>query len=244
MKWKKYGPWWGRFTSALMATVCGIVFTFGIARCDTRRTRSHFIRTNEVVAMCSIQKSIVELDKISKPLIEEMPTVKSVVKMYPDSLKYVSDEAANIFISSFTNFAFYTFDNNAERMFLGSSDMWMYAKSRSEIAAISELFSALNLAQQLWSEIDNTLSQITNIKLVEIVGQEIAGQKALKIFFNSKSDVWTYNALIIKAELFQQTMTRLHQYYDKVYDSLGITENEIKNCTSDFGDFFYSFDSE
>jgi len=44
-------PWFGKFTSAFAATICGIAVTFGVQFCKTQHDKKELARTLEVGAM-------------------------------------------------------------------------------------------------------------------------------------------------------------------------------------------------
>ena len=239
---KKYGPWWGRFSSALVATVCGIALTIGVGQCNSNREKEKLVRISEVVAMADIRKSIDELDKIIGNIDEKIAIIDSVLQMFPDSLHMVPRELAEDFMNSHY-MQFYALDKSAEQLFMTSTDVRVNSKSVSEVASICELFSMLNVSISIWDEMNADMKQIIEEKVLEFNDKAIDPDIALRTFLSCYKDYWRYQEYMLKASLLKHYTENLQNAYKDVFNALSITEEEIKSCTSTVGDIELPTDS-
>lgn len=97
---KKYGPWWGRFSSTIAATVCGITITFGLTYWKTMNDKKKLLRTCEVWAMYNIREEQNVMAMELKDLQQQLKVVKTVEEY---KRKNALDQCPDSLLSAFTD---------------------------------------------------------------------------------------------------------------------------------------------
>ena len=236
-KIKNFGSWWEQFTSAFVATICGIMLTIGVSYYNTICEKKNFVRYSEIIAMNSIKRSIIQLENGIEKLKEKNEVISDIVDLYPDSIIYCSKSECETFCNIFLSFESESFDDTNEKMFNNSSKSWSDTENISSISLINDLFYQVRLTHDQISDIKNSISDIGS----RCLPQAFIGNKdpinGLKMFFNDKKDVFylMYN-LPTQLGIAEMELEILKQLNDQVIKKLNITQKDFDLCEANIDD--------
>lgn len=228
---KKYGPWWGRFSSTIAATVCGITLTFGLTYWKTLNEKEKLLRTSEVWAMFTINEQLDVLGVEFKDIKEQIEVIKSVNEY---KRKNTLDQCPDSLLSNFT--AIFKQDNpdvedNMSEMPFRNMELLRKADDIQVIGDIYILYKVTEIVDKIYGSWIQKICAIGNKHVPTILasGTPKADMEIANAILQDKDAVYfLINNLPSAVERYEASVNAIKdKYFKKELKRLNITEEEM-----------------
>lgn len=147
----KTKEWWLAFLAGFLATVLGIVFTFGTSELLDRRERKADRRTAALMVMGSIESFARQVDQRADEMAR-LDTVMSWVLGIPkEQLDLVPQEQLSAAVLGVT-ISPLSHDTSAESIFKSNTDTWRNLGNFQFINNVGNCFAMINQTEASWNE--------------------------------------------------------------------------------------------
>ena len=178
----KTKEWWLAFLAGFLATVLGIVFTFGTSELLDRRERKADRRTAALMVMGSIESFARQVDQRADEMAR-LDTVMSWVLGIPkEQLDLVPQEQLSAAVLGVT-ISPLSHDTSAESIFKSNTDTWRNLGNFQFINNVGNCFAMINQTESSWNEwVEN------NTQLFFNAFREASGKSSNPIAYVLKGD--------------------------------------------------------
>lgn len=232
---KKYGPWWDSFSSATVATVCGIVLTFGVTDYNSAREKERLLRTTEVWAMSNIGQEIAKIEPGVAKLRHDADVISTVMVHHSaKTLAECPDSLKNEFFNCFMNWEV-SAGNSMETLPFQNMEVLKDSDDIHEISGIYELFRMLNVLRDVAASTNDNLFSIGNRVLPKAIMTTDADLDAAidAVLSDSETSYYLWFMLPVKVKALEELTEKLKLEYQREVDRLGITPEEMAAFNDD-----------
>lgn len=147
----KTKEWFLNFLAGFLATVLGIIFTFGTSQLLDRWERSTDRHTSALMVMGSIESFARLLDRNVDQLARLDTVISWVLSVPTDQLEQVPPEMLSSTLLSL-NLPILSHDTSAESIFSSSMDTWRNLGNFQFIENVGNCFRTINQMETSWNE--------------------------------------------------------------------------------------------